>query len=90
MPGILTNLFEDGGSGSSGQSESTQQYDAGAHGGVDLSPTIAVSHEAGASWEDPNGTTHEYSSDTDIVFTAEASAALGVAGSLTQSSADEG
>ncbi len=75
-------------SGSSSQSQSSQ-YDAEAGGGLDLSHSVGVSHSAEASWEGPDGTTHSYSNDTDVVFTADASAALGAAGSLGQSSFDE-
>jgi hypothetical protein len=87
MPGLLNQLFADDSSSSESQSS---QYDAGADGGVDLSPTVGVSHSAEASWEDPEGTTHTYSSDTDLVFTADVDAAFDVAGSLGQSSIDEG
>ena len=73
-----------------GEQSQSSQYDAGADGGIDLSPTVGVSHSAEASWEDPEGTTHTYSSDTDLVFTADVDAAFGAAGSLGRSSIDEG
>ncbi len=75
--------------GSSSESQSSQ-YDAQAGGGVDLSPSIGVSHSADASWEDSEGTTHSWSNDTDIVMTADVDAALGGAGSLGQSGMDAG
>ena len=89
MPGLLSSVF-DGDEGMSHQNESTQDYDAGAHGGIDLSPSIAVSHHAEASWQDADGTTHSYESDTDVVFTADASVAFSATGGLTGSIADEG
>ena len=89
MAGLLTNLF-DPGDESSGQTSSSRDYEAGADGGIDLSPSVGVSHQAEASWQDPQGTTHEYESDTEVVFTADVSATLDAAGSLTPSSTDEG
>ena len=88
MPGLLTNLFDDG--GSSETSESTQSYDAGAHGGIDLSPTVSISHHAEASWQDADGTTHTYTSDTDLTLTVDVQATLDATGSLTQASEAEG
>ena len=58
--------------------------------GAAVPPTIGVSHHAEASWQDPDGTTHDYSSDTDVVLIADAPVAFGAAGSLTRSGADEG
>ena len=89
MPGLLNNIFgDDGGSGE--QNRSAQDYDAGVHGGLDLSPTVGVSHHAEANWQDADGTDHSYESDTDVVFTADASAAFAVLGSVDQTSSDAG
>lgn len=89
MPGLLTDVFGDD-SGVGEQDQSAQAHDAGAHGGLDLSPTVGVSHHAEANWQDADGTDHSYESDTDVVFTADASMAFAVLGSVDQASSDEG
>jgi hypothetical protein len=89
MPGLLSSVFEDGSDGTSQQSESVQTYDAAANSGIDLSPTVGVSLDHEASWQDADGTTHTYASDTDIILAVDVSATLTATGSLVGSSVEE-
>ena len=89
MPGLLTSLFDNGNDDQPDQIGSFQSYDADDHGGADLSTSIPVSQHAEMSWDDSDGTEHTYTTDTDVVFTADADATLGVTGSLGEISANE-
>ncbi len=84
MPGLLSNVF----GGDEGQgvqsSQSEQSYDASGDAAVDPSPTIGVGHEASGSYQNLDGSTTEWSSDTDVSVTVDVSAALGATGGFDQ------
>lgn len=88
MPGLLSNVFGDDAGGEDQASQTTQDYEASGDSGIDLSPTVSLHHEAGGSYENPDGSTGEWTSETDITLTVDVDAALGVAGGFDQASAD--
>jgi len=83
MPGLLSNVFGDSSSGDQ-MSQESQKYEASGDAGIDLSPTVSVGHEASGSYQNADGSTTEWSSDTDVALTVDVDAALGVAGDFEQ------
>jgi len=77
VPGLLSNVFGDDQGEDAQSSQEAQSYDASGDAGLDLSPTVSVGHEASGSYENPDGSTTEWSSETDITVTADVSATLG-------------
>lgn len=89
MPGLLSNMFGDDEGQDAQSSQEAQSYDASGDAGLDLSPTVNLGHEASGSYENLDGSTTEWSSDTDINATVDVSAALGaVAAYETESDAN--
>ncbi|MDV3457669.1 hypothetical protein RZN05_11790 [Sphingomonas sp. HF-S4] len=89
MSGLLSNMFGDDEGQDAQSSQEAQSYDASGDAGLDLSPTVNLGHEASGSYENLDGSTTEWSSDTDITATVDVSAALGaVAAYETESDAN--
>lgn len=84
MPGLLSNVFGGDENGENQTSQDTQSYDAAGDAGIELSPTVSVSHDASGSYQNPDGSTGEWSSHEDITLTVDADAALGVVGGIEQ------
>lgn len=80
MQGLLSNVFGEDEQG--GQSSQSNHAGLDASEGVELSPSITVEHHAGETYENPDGSHGEWSSDTSISMTADVGAMLGAAGSL--------
>ncbi len=88
MPGLLSNVFGED-SSEDQTSQQTQEYDASGDAGIDLSPSVSVGHEASGSYQNLDGSTSEWSSDTDVTLTVDVDAALGVAGGFDQTNSAE-
>lgn len=87
MPGLLSNMFDeqDGGGESS---QSTQEGSVSGEADQDVSPTITVEHEAGGTYENPDGSSGEWSSDTTVTLSTSNVVNLGAAGDYDQSDMD--
>jgi hypothetical protein len=90
MPGLLSNVFNDHEGQDGRSSENAQSYDASGDAGLDLSPTVGVGHEASGSYDNLDGSTTEWSSDTDVTVTVDLSAALGATCGFDQTESSEG
>jgi hypothetical protein len=90
MPGLLSNVFGEDHGGEDQTSQTTQDYDASGDAGLELSPTVSISQDAGGSYQGLDGSTHEWSSHTDITLSVDVDAALGAAGGLSQADGSEG
>lgn len=84
MPGLLSTVFGDDGSQDAQSSQNAQSYDASGDAGLDLSPTASVGHEASGSYQNPDGSTTEWSSDTEVSATVDVSATLSAAGGFDE------
>jgi hypothetical protein len=80
MPGLLSNVFADE-ADDGGAPQSSEAYDASGEVGIDLSPTVSLEHEAGGSYQNLDGSTTEWSSESDLSVTVDVDATLGAAGS---------
>ena len=84
MPGLLSNVFGDETEGE-GTSQSAQSYDASSDAGIDLSPSVSLEHEASGSYQNLDGSTSEWTSDSNVTLTVDVGATLGAAESYEQS-----
>ena len=80
MPGLLSSMFDGGGDASQG---SSQTEHAGAHGDTGASPEIAIHSEQSGSYEDMDGTTHEWSNSNDLALHTDVQATFTVAADAT-------
>lgn len=89
MPGLLSNVFGDDNGGDGETSQTTQEYDASGDAGIELSPTVSISHDASGSYQNPDGSMSEWSSHSDITVTADVDAALSLVGIIGDADAAE-
>lgn len=89
MPGLLSNVFgeESGGADQTGQQ--TQEYDASGDTGIDLSPSVGISNHVEGSYQHLDGSTTDWSSDSEVTVTVDVSAVLDVAGLADQTTITE-
>ena len=71
MPGILSDIFDSG----DDTSENSQTTSIASDGDLQASPEINVGHEVGGSYENMDGSTTTWSSETQITLTVDVDAA---------------
>ncbi len=94
MAGVLSNIFgsdegQDGtGSDGSVTTANTDTSELGAH--ADLNPTVSLHTEFSGSYQDLDGTTHEWSNESDLTVSLDVHAAIEFVGETTSLDTQEG
>lgn len=85
MPGLLSNVFgADENEG--GITQSAQASELGGH--LDISPTISLQSEMSGSYQDLEGTTHEWSHESELTISLDVTGTLALATESLESSAE--
>jgi hypothetical protein len=69
MSGVLSSIFDGG--NDDGASQQSQTTSAGTDGAIDLSPEVTVGHEIGGSYQNLDGSTTTWSSDSEVTVTVD-------------------